>query len=150
MILVKSSVILQPCYSRFGKHCTPLLIFQREGHLLNPQKSTKRKRMMKRRMEKKNRNRNLNQESIKMYHPHLVLWIKWKKMARLAERIIARLEDSDSNEDEDNSRMKLKKVIPQNPPVVILTDKLGIKTCQGCGKGLTKDQQMYPSNMVLR
>ena len=106
--------------------------------------------MMKRRMEKKNRNRSLNQESIKMYHPHLVVWIKWKKKARLAKRIIAGLEDSDSNEDEDNSRKKLKKVIPQNPPVVILTDGLGIKTCQGCGNGITKDEQMSPSNMVFR
>ena len=55
-----------------------------------------------------------------------------EKKARLAKRIIARLEDSDSNEDEDNSRKKLKNVIPKNPPVVILTDRLGIKTCQGC------------------
>ena len=55
------------------------------------------------------------------------------KKARLAERVTVGLEDSDSNDDEDNSRKKLRKVIPQNPPVVILTDRLGIKTCQECG-----------------
>ena len=73
-----------------------------------------------------------------------------EKKARLAKRIIAGLEDSNSNDEEDNSRKKLRKVIQQNPPVVILTDGLGIKTCQGCGNGITKDQQMYPSNMVFR
>ena len=72
-----------------------------------------------------------------------------EKKARLAERVIAGLENLDSN-DEDNSRKKLGKVILQNPPVVISTDRLGIETCQGCGNGITKDQQMYPSIMVFR
>ena len=148
MILLKPSAILLPCYSKLGKHCVPLLIYQRESHLLNPQKPTKRR--MKRRMKKENRKRNQNQESIKMYHLHVVLWMKWKKKARLAKGIIAGLEDSNSNDEEDNSRKKLRKVIPQNPLVVILTNRLGIKTCQGCGNSITKDQQMYPSNMVFR
>ena len=73
-----------------------------------------------------------------------------EKKARLAERIIAGLEDSNSNDKEDNSRKKLRKVTQQNPPIVILTNGLGIKTCQGCGNDITKDQQMYPANMVFR
>ena len=38
-----------------------------------------------------------------------------EKKARLAERVIAGLEDSDSdfNDEEDNSRNKLRKVIPK-------------------------------------
>ena len=71
------------------------------------------------------------------------------KKARLTEKVIARLEDSDSSDDEDNRRKKLRKVIQENPPVVIFTDGLGIKTCQGCGKAITKEQ-MYPSNMVFK
>ena len=70
--------------------------------------------------------------------------------ARLAEKIIARLEDYNLSNDEDDRRKKLKKVIQENPPVVIFTDGLGIKTCQGCGKAITKEEQMCPSNMVLK
>ena len=47
------------------------------------------------------------------------------KKARLAKKVIAGLEDSDSSDDEDNRRKKLKKVIQENPPVVIFTDGLG-------------------------
>ena len=63
------------------------------------------------------------------------------KKARLAKKVIARLEDSDSSDDEDNRRKKLKKVIQENPPVVIFTDGLGIKTCQGCGKAIKKENR---------
>ena len=72
------------------------------------------------------------------------------KKARLTEKVIAGLEDSNSSDDEDDRRKKLKKVIQENPPVVIFTDSLGIKTCQGCGKAITKKEQMYPSNMVFK
>ena len=75
-----------------------------------------------------------------------------EKKAKLAERVIAGLEDSDNEDvdEEDNSRKTIRNVIPQNPPVVISTDGLGIKTCQGCGNSITKNQQMYPSNIVFR
>ena len=63
------------------------------------------------------------------------------KKARLAEKIIAGLEDSNLSNDEDDRRKKLKKVIQENPPVVIFTDGLGIKTCQGCGKAITKENR---------
>ena len=53
MILLKPSVILLRCYSKLGKHCIPLLIYKREGHLLNPQKPTKR-RMKKIKKNKQN------------------------------------------------------------------------------------------------
>ena len=33
---------------------------------------------------------------------------------------------------------------------MIFTDGLGIKTCQGYGKSITKEEQMYPSNMVFK
>ena len=75
---------------------------------------------------------------------------KMGKKARLAKKVIARLEDSNSSDDEDNRRKKLKKVIQENPPVVIFIDGLGIKTCQGCGKAITKEEQMYPSNMIFK
>ena len=71
------------------------------------------------------------------------------KKPRLAQKVIAGLEDSDSSDDEDNRGRKLKKVIQENPPVVIFTDGLRIKTYQGCGKVITKEQ-MYPSNMVFK
>ena len=48
-----------------------------------------------------------------------------EKKARLAEKVIAGIEDSDSNEEEENSRKKVRKV-HKNPPVVIFTDGLGI------------------------
>ena len=72
-----------------------------------------------------------------------------EKKARLTEKVIAGIEDSDSNEEEENSRKKVRKV-HKNPPVVIFTDGLGIKTCQGCGKSITRDEQLYPHNMVFR
>ena len=38
----------------------------------------------------------------------------------------------------------------KNPPVVIFTNGLGIKVCKGCLKRITKEQQVYPNNMVFR
>ena len=37
-----------------------------------------------------------------------------------------------------------------NPPMVIFTDGLGISACKGCPKGITKEEQKYPNNMVFR
>ena len=34
--------------------------------------------------------------------------------------------------------------------MTIFTDGLGIKICQGCGKGITPDQQLNPSNMAFQ
>ena len=99
-------------------------------------------------MKKKNQNR--NKRGVMMYHLHQVLWMRWEKKARHTEKVIARLEDSNSSDDEDDRRKKLKKVIQENPPLVIFTDGLGIKTCQGCGKAITKEEQMYPSSMVIK
>ena len=45
--------------------------------LFKPPKANKKKDEKKN--DKKSRNRNQNQESTKMYHLHVVLWIKWKK-----------------------------------------------------------------------
>ena len=42
------------------------------------------------------------------------------------------------------------KVERKNPPVVIFTNGLGIKVCKGCPKRITKEQQVYPNNMVFR
>ena len=41
------------------------------------------------------------------------------------------------------------KVERKNPPVVIFTNGLGIKVCKGCSKRITKEQQVYPNNMVF-
>ena len=41
------------------------------------------------------------------------------------------------------------KVERKNPPVVIFTNGLGIKVCKGCPKRITKEQQVYPNNMVF-
>ena len=41
------------------------------------------------------------------------------------------------------------KVKRKNPPVVIFTNGLGIKVCKGCPKRITKEQQVYPNNMVF-
>ena len=41
------------------------------------------------------------------------------------------------------------KVKRKNPPVVIFTNGLGIKVCKGCLKRITKEQQVYPNNMVF-
>ena len=38
----------------------------------------------------------------------------------------------------------------QNPPMLIFTNGLGIRRCQGCKKYITTEQQAYPRNMVLR
>ena len=71
--------------------------------------------------------------------------------AKQAEKVIAGI-DVDENEDETNNGSNAGKrrasQLP-NPPVVIFTDGFGIKICKGCGKGITPDQQLYPSNMMF-
>ena len=64
--------------------------------------------------------------------------------AKQAEKVIAGI-DVDENEDEtndDSNTDKRRASQPPNPPVVIFTDELGIKICQGCGKGITPDKQL--------
>ena len=46
-------------------------------------------------------------------------------------------------------RKKSKYAVP-NPLMVIFTDGLGISICKGCLKGITKEEQKYPYNMVFR
>lgn len=43
-----------------------------------------------------------------------------------------------------------KSLIPPNPPVVIISDGLGIRKCMGCRKPITKDEQKNPKNLVFR
>ena len=49
-------------------------------------------------------------------------------------------------ESEDGKRKKEK----ENPPVVIITDGLGIHGCKGCPNGIQKDEQKYPRNVVFQ
>ena len=42
------------------------------------------------------------------------------------------------------------KIERKNPPVVIFTNGLGIKVCKGCPNKITKEQQVYPNNIVFR
>ena len=49
----------------------------------------------------------------------------------------------------EQGKKKSKYAVP-NPPVVIFTDGLGISACKGCPKGITKEEQKYPNNMVFR
>ena len=48
-----------------------------------------------------------------------------------------------------NVQQLLPKVETKNPPVVIFTNGFGIKVCKGCPKRITKEQQVYPNNMVF-
>ena len=41
---------------------------------------------------------------------------------------------------EDGKRQKGK----ENPPIVFITDGLGIHVCKGCPKGIQKDEQKVP------
>ena len=49
----------------------------------------------------------------------------------------------------EQGKKKSKYAVP-NPPMVIFTDGLGISACKGCPKGITKEEQKYPNNMVFR
>ena len=51
-----------------------------------------------------------------------------------------------------NLRVKMEKDKKgkENPPVVIITDGLGIHVCKECPKGVQKDEQKYPRNMVFQ
>ena len=61
------------------------------------------------------------------------------------------------NQKQDNTNLqgslhgkkKSKYAVP-NPPMVIFSDGLGISVCKGCPKGITKEEQKYPNNMVFR
>ena len=77
---------------------------------------------------------------------------KLEHKAKQAEKVIAGT-DVDENEDETNDDSNTgKRRANQQPnlPVVIFTDGLWIQICQGCGKGIIPDQQLYPSNMVFQ
>ena len=49
----------------------------------------------------------------------------------------------------EQGKKKSKYAVP-NSPMVIFTDGLGISACKGCPKGITKEEQKYPNNMVFR
>ena len=37
-----------------------------------------------------------------------------------------------------------------NPPVLLISNGLGVSKCKGCGKSITKQELRYPNNMVFR
>ena len=49
----------------------------------------------------------------------------------------------------NNVQKPLPNIERKNPPVVIFTNELDIKVCKGCPKRITKEQQVYPNNMVF-
>ena len=46
-------------------------------------------------------------------------------------------------------KKKSKYAVP-NAPMIIFTDGLGSSVCKGCTKGITKEEQKYPNNMVFK
>ena len=51
----------------------------------------------------------------------------------------------------ENIQVKKKsRSIGSNLPTLIFTNGLGIQKCQGCSKEITREEQVYPRNMVLR
>ena len=68
-----------------------------------------------------------------------------EKIFLACEVLKMRYEEVIKLKSEDRKRQKGK----ENPPVVIITDGLGIHVCKGCPKGIQKDEQKYPRNMVF-
>ena len=69
-----------------------------------------------------------------------------EKIFLACEVLKMRYEEVIKLKSEDIKRQKGK----ENPPVVIITDGLGIHVCKGYPKGIQKDEQKFPRNMVFQ
>ena len=49
-----------------------------------------------------------------------------------------------------STREKEIEVCSSKPTNGVFTDGLGISVCKGCPKGITKEEQKYPNNMVFK